>query len=154
MAQSQIALHGWAAQVKIPIFQTQLVIDFLGVGNLKRRGLRLGQHTDVSNGNFNFAGRHLAVDGTLITANHLALDCQYIFGAHTKGDIKQICIDRLVKGTLYGTGTVTQQQEQDTAVVTGAFTPAVDNDFLLSIRCTQFAAPCGTLHALNGCIHK
>ena len=154
VAQSQIALHGWTAQIQITVLQAQLVIDFLGIGNLKGRSLRLGQHADVGNGNFNFAGGHLFVDGTLVTADNLALDCQHIFGAYTESDIKQVCIDRLVKGTLYGTGTVTQQQEQDTAVVTGAFTPAVDNDFLLSIRCTQFAAPCGTLHALNGCIHK
>ena len=154
VAQREIVLHGRTAQVEIPVLQAQLIVDLFVIGNLKRRCLGFGQHADIRDNDFNLAGRHLFVDGAFVAADNLALDGEHVLGAHAEGDIKQVCIDRFVKRTLHNAGAVTQQQKQDTAVVAGAVAPAVDDDFPAVVSCTQFAAPCGALHAVNGCIHN
>ncbi len=154
VAQSQVALHGRAAQVEIAVLQAQLIVDLLVIGNLKRCGLRFGEHADIRDDNFNFAGGHLFVDRALVAANDIALDSEHIFRAHAERNVKQRGIDRLIKCALHDTGAVAQQQEQHAAVVARAVAPAVDDDFPSVICGAQLAAPCGALHTLNGCIHK
>ena len=60
------------AQVKVAVLQTDLVADdLLGVVDLERGGLRLGQNADVLGNNFDLAGRHLLVDGGRVAATSL-----------------------------------------------------------------------------------
>ena len=59
VAQHQVLLHGRTAQIEVAVLQTNLVADFLGVVDLERGGLRLGQNADVLGNNFDLAGRHL-----------------------------------------------------------------------------------------------
>ena len=73
VAQHQVLLHGRTAQVKVAVLQTDLVTDLLGVVDLKRGGLRLGQNADVLGNNFDLAGRHLLVDGRRVTSTSLPL---------------------------------------------------------------------------------
>ena len=152
VTQHQVALHGRTAQVKVAVLQTNLVADFLGVVNLKRGGLRLGQNADVLGNNFDLAGRHLLVDSRLVTSNQLALDSYNELGAAGEGNVEQVSIDRLVERALYNARTVAQQQEKNAAVVAHAVNPAVNGNGLTGVLQAKIAAHVRALHACNRCV--
>ena len=152
VAQHQVLLHGRTAQVKVAVLQTDLVTDLLGVVDLKRGGLRLGQNADVLGNNFNLAGRHLLVDGSRVAGDQLALDRYNELGAAGEGNVEQVGVDRLVKGALYNARTVAQQQEQNAAVVAHAVNPAVYSNGLTCVLQAKLAAHVRALHACNRCV--
>ena len=126
-------LHGRTAQVKVAVLQTDLVTDLLGVVDLERGGLRLGQNADVLGNDFDLAGRHLLVDGGRVAGHQLALYRYNELGAAGECDVEQVSIDRLVEGALYDARTVAQQQEQNAAVVAHAVNPAVYGNGLTGV---------------------
>ena len=152
VAQHQVLLHGRTAQVKVAVLQTDLVTDLLGVVDLKRGGLRLGQNADVLGNNFDLAGRHLLVDSRLVASDQLALDSHNKLGAAGEGNVEQVSVDRLVKGALYNTRAVAQQQEQNAAVVAHAVNPAVYGNGLTDVLQAKIAAHMRALHACNRCV--
>ena len=114
VAQHQVLLHGRTAQVKVAVLQTDLVTDLLGVVDLKRGGLRLGQNADVLGNNFDLAGRHLLVDGGRVAGHQLALYCYNELGAAGEGDVEQVGIDRLVERALYNARAVARSSRNRT----------------------------------------
>ncbi len=152
VAQHQVLLHGRTAQVKVAVLQTDLVTDLLGVVDLKRGGLRLGQNADVLGNNFDLAGRHLLVDGSRVAGDQLALDSYNELGAAGEGNVEQVSVDRLVERALYNARTVAQQQEQNAAVVAHAVNPAVYGNGLTGVLQAKLAAHMRALHACNRCV--
>ena len=152
VAQHQVLLHGRTAQVKVAVLQTNLVTDLLGVVDLKRGGLRLGQNADVLGNNFDLAGRHLLVDGGRVAGHQLALYRYNELGAAGEGNVEQVSIDRLVERALYNARAVAQQQEQYAAVVAHAVNPAVYGNGLTGVLQAKIAAHMRALHACNRCV--
>ena len=152
VAQHEVALHGRAAQVKVAVLQTDLVADFLGVVDLERSSLRLGQDADVLRDDLDLAGRHLLVDSSRIARDQLALDRYNELGAAGEGNVEQIGVDRLVEGALYDACAVAQQQEQYAAVVAHAVDPAVNGNGLACVLQTKLTAHMRALHACNRCV--
>ena len=152
MAQHQVLLHGRTAQIEVAVLQTNLVADFLGVVDLERGGLRLGQNANVLGNNFDLAGRHLLVDSRLVASDQLALDSYNELGAAGEGNVEQVGVYRLVKGALYDACAVAQQQEQNAAVVTHAVNPAVYGNGLTGVLQAKLAAHMRALHACNRCV--
>ena len=145
-------LHGRTAQVKVAVLQTDLVTDLLGVVDLERGGLRLGQNADVLCDDLDLAGRHLLVDSSRVARDQLALDSYNELGAAGEGNVEQVSVDRLVEGALYNARTVAQQQEQNAAVVTHAVNPAVYGNGLTGVLQAKIAAHMRALHACNRCV--
>ena len=152
VAQHEVALHGRAAQVKVAVLQTDLVTDLLGVVDLKRGGLRLGQNADVLCDDLDLAGRHLLVDSSRVAGDQLALDSYNELGAAGEGNVEQVGVDRLVERALYDACTVAQQQEQNAAVVTHAVDPAVNGNGLACVLQTKLTAHMRALHACDRCV--
>ena len=124
VAQHQVLLHGRTAQVKVAVLQTDLVTDLLGVVNLKRGGLRLGQNADVL-GNISTSPVGIFLLMSRVAATSLPFTATTNSVRQVKAMSNRSALTDLSNVHCHNARTVAQQQEQNAAVVTHAVNPAV-----------------------------
>ena len=151
VAQTQVALHGRAAQVKVAVAEAQAFVGVHVVGDVERRreGLVEGDH--LFGHYFHVPGGQKGVFGALRPAAHAAADLHAPFRAQALGGV--VILGGQVFGVQYGlhdAGAVAQVDKNDAAVVASPADPAGQGSGNAVVGGAQFAAVVG-FQRINSC---
>ncbi|MPN26362.1 hypothetical protein SDC9_173786 [bioreactor metagenome] len=99
-------VHAGAAQVKVAVFEAQIVAHLHFVAHFKRRGLGRAQHPQVGDIQLDLAGGQRFVDA--LAPAQLALCHHHIFTFQPGGFFKHRAVGAIVKCQLQNAGRVAQ----------------------------------------------
>ncbi len=131
-------LQGTAAQVEITVFETHVLACFGIVHDLKGRGLRLGEHAQVGDGDLDVAGGNVGILGAALTDN--ALCRQHKFAAARKSLVKNLAVGLVVERELHDARAVAQVDKNQLSKVAHTLHPAADRHLAADVRNPQIAA--------------
>ena len=140
-------LHLRSAQVQIAVFQAQHIVGLGVLHDLKGRGVRLGQQTQLGDIDLDVAGGDLI--GLGLTLPHQAGGGYHILRAQGGGLVKDVLGSAVVKGQLDQAGAVPQVHKDQTAQVPLPLDPAAQGDGLACVGQTQVAAVVAAVEILK-----
>ena len=131
-------LHHRAAQVQIPVLQSQHLVGLAVVQDLKGRGVRLGQQPQLLDLYLNLAGGDLQVlAGPLPDHAHGG---HHVLAAQALGLLEDLTVGGVVKGQLQNARAVPQVHKDQRADVPLPLDPAAHGHGLADVRWTKGAA--------------
>ena len=142
MANPDVFLQFRAAQIQVAVAKRRFVFHAPRVGNLKRRGLRRGEHLHALHVHFHRAGGNVGVDGTA-TAAQFAVHGKHVFGAGGKRFVEHFFVGVLVKRELNDTRAVAQVDKNERAKIALALYPAHHANVSADVLFVQRAAIVG-----------
>ena len=143
VAHHQVALHLPPAQIQVPVFQAQLLLDVGGLGNFKGRGLGPAQDPQVGN-----VDLHVAVGEVLVhrlPGPHHALGHQDKLSPGGLGLLPERLGSLIVKGQLYNTGAVPQVDKDQHPLIPDLLHPSADHHLFAGQGGGGFATVVGAL---------
>ncbi len=145
MAQSEVVLHLFAAQVEIAVLQPHLFVRDGLFGRRERRRLRLVQQQQLLDDDLDLAGGHVRVFQAVATTTHAALNGDDVLRARCLGLGVGLARNLLVGDDLGDSCAVAQIQKDEVPVVAAPVDPAHQDHILSILLHTELAAPVGAL---------
>ena len=145
-AEQQAVGHRLASDVEVAVLEAQALVDRrIGLVDVERRRLRLGQDLEVGRAQLDLAGRQARVLGPGETAGDLARDGDDELAAHPAGDLVGLRGVGLVDDDLGEAVAVAQVQEDQLAVVAAPVDPAGQPGVRAGIGRPQLAGGVGPI---------
>ncbi len=143
MAQAEVALHLWAAQIDVAILEADFFVLNRFFRRRKRRKARVVEDQKLSSLNLDLASRHLGVDCVGVAQADLA-DCGHdVLRADCLALQVPIGSELFVEHHLGDARAVAHVEKDEVAVVAAAVDPAHQDNRLPGMRRAQFTAKVG-----------
>ncbi len=145
MAQHHILLHLRTSKIEVAILQPDTLINAGFVANREGHWSGGVENLHLPGDEFDFAGGNSGILGARGASGDLAGYSDYVFGAHLGGDPISLLCDLGIKYHLEQAASVTQINEDESAMVSPAVDPTSHADPLPNMPAIQLAAIVGSI---------